>query len=159
LNLPNWAESICKEYGVPTSRVTIELTENANELKLDNALEVLIRLGIKGFKLSLDDFGTEMSNFDRLQTLPFSELKIDRKLITDIDKSQAKRSAVQAIATLAHDSNISVVAEGVESWGNWSARFKWERTLFRVFILPNQYPMTMSQRSPTVTTARKFAKK
>lgn len=73
--------------GIPASQVTLEVTETRLLEYGPEALDIFARLRIKGFGLSIDDFGTGASNIDRLQMYPFTELKIDqtftRSALTD----------------------------------------------------------------------------
>jgi EAL domain-containing protein (putative c-di-GMP-specific phosphodiesterase class I) len=68
-----------------------------------------------GVRLSIDDFGTGYSSLKYLKQFPLDTLKIDISFIRDLITSSSDQSIVKAIITLAHNFNLKVVAEGVES--------------------------------------------
>src|SRR5690606_18528581 len=70
---------------------------------------------IKGFKLAIDDFGTGYSSLVQLHRMPFSELKIDKSFARECGHSAEARLIVKTIIDLAHNLNMTVVAEGVEN--------------------------------------------
>lgn len=115
-----WADDVaelCDRYEVPPSRVILELTETNTAQDQRTALDVLTRLRIKGFPLSIDDFGTGHSTLVQLARQPFSELKIDQAFVRDLQDSQEAQSIVRAVLGLAHALGLSVTAEGVEDAG------------------------------------------
>jgi len=83
------------------------------------ALGVLAALRLRGFSISIDDFGTGQASFAYLHRMPVSELKIDRSFIRDIHRDRDAEWLVRATIDLGHDLNLSVVAEGVESVEEW----------------------------------------
>ena len=74
--------------GVPPNRVVLEVTESKLMQDLRIPLEVLTRLRLKRFHISIDDFGTGHSSFAQLRDMPFDELKIDRGLCTTPARTQ-----------------------------------------------------------------------
>ena len=105
----------CRNAGIAPARVTLELTETAAMQDAVQAMDVLTRLRLKGFKLAIDDFGTGYSSLVQLHRLPFSEIKIDRTLVADCTTSAESRSIVRLVIDLAHALGMKAVAEGVES--------------------------------------------
>ncbi|MGB1800268.1 MAG: EAL domain-containing protein, partial [Gammaproteobacteria bacterium] len=65
--------------------------------------------------LSLDDFGTGYSSMEYLRDFPITQLKIDRTFITNITDSERESAVVRAMIELAHQLDIEVVAEGIET--------------------------------------------
>ncbi|MFA6021713.1 MAG: EAL domain-containing response regulator [Rhodospirillales bacterium] len=114
-HLPDQLESICRKLDVSPSSIILELTETASQQDFTTLLEVLGRFRIKGFHLSIDDFGTGYSSISRLLKLPFSELKIDKSFVCDMDQQQESAVVSKAIIGLAHNLGLGVVAEGVEN--------------------------------------------
>jgi EAL domain-containing protein (putative c-di-GMP-specific phosphodiesterase class I) len=119
LDLPEWAESLCKENGVPPAHVTLEVTETAVKHDWVNLLDVASRLRLKGFALSVDDFGTGESGLSQLKRLPFSELKIDREFVDGCSRSATQRSVVEASLALARSLGMTSVAEGAQYKADW----------------------------------------
>jgi EAL domain-containing protein (putative c-di-GMP-specific phosphodiesterase class I) len=92
----------------------IELTESATSGQIE-LLDTMTRFRIKGFKIALDDFGTGYSSLVQILRAPFSELKIDRSVVMDVDTSNDCRIILKAIVDLAHNLKLPTVAEGVET--------------------------------------------
>ena len=78
-------------------------------------MDIFTRLRVKGVGLSLDDFGTGTSSLTQLYKMPFSEVKIDGSLISEIATSKAAATIVRAIIDLAHNLSLTVCAEGIET--------------------------------------------
>jgi len=108
-------DTLCKSNGVSEDQITIEITETAAMAEPLRALDILTRLRIKGFKLSIDDFGTGFSSLVQLHRLPFSELKIDQSFVKECSRSREARIIVKTMIELAHNLEMSAVAEGVET--------------------------------------------
>ena len=68
-----------------------------------------------GLKLSIDDFGTGRSSLIYLKQLPIDTLKIDHYFVHNIDKDRQKSAITKGIIEMAHNLNLQVVAEGVET--------------------------------------------
>lgn len=104
----------CSRHGVAPSCLVLEITEAGGaDLALDQ-IGHLLRLRMRGIKLSIDDFGTGQSTVSRLFRVPFDELKIDRTLIRMARTAREGRSIIRALTRLAHSLGMAVTAEGVE---------------------------------------------
>lgn len=114
LDFPDKLEALCMQQNVPSRHLIIELTESAT-LHSTRLMDGMTRLRLKGFKTSLDDYGTGYSSLIQLHTLPFNELKIDQSFIRDADSSRDARIIVKSIIDLAHNLEMHVTAEGVET--------------------------------------------
>ena len=79
------------------------------------ALDILGRLSLKRFKLSIDDFGTGYSSLEKLQHIPFTELKIDRAFVRGASDDASARAILESSVLLARRLDMKVVAEGVET--------------------------------------------
>ncbi len=109
-----------ESYRVPRGKLTIEITE---ELLLDQnqqVLEELETLRANGVEISIDDFGTGYSSLQYLRDLPATRLKIDQTFIARIEDSATDRAIISTIAHLAHALRMRVVAEGVETEGQFA---------------------------------------
>ena len=83
---------------------------------LAEALDVLTRFRLLGFRLAMDDFGTGTSTFERLRVYPFSELKINRLFVhTDRGGIDHTRAMLRAAVDLGEALELKVVVEGVET--------------------------------------------
>lgn len=114
-SLPDRLENQFKRAGLPLDQVTIEVTENRLVEHGADSLEVLSRLRLKGFMLSVDDFGTGATSFEQLQLYPFNQLKIDKSFIQSARTDQFAEATVKTSAQLARLLKMEIVAEGIES--------------------------------------------
>jgi len=113
--LPRRAQRSLAEVA-PADRWTFEVTETAPITDVAPALAMLTRLRLAGFGLSVDDFGTGTSNYERLLVAPFTELKIDRAMVSRLDIDAPEPDAmVRSGIEVGHSLSLTVVAEGVET--------------------------------------------
>jgi EAL domain-containing protein (putative c-di-GMP-specific phosphodiesterase class I) len=105
----------CAERGISVRRITIEVTETAAMHETGRIIDCLGRLHDYGAQLSIDDFGTGHSSLVKLHQLPFTELKIDKSFVVDCVTNRQSSVLVRAMIDLAHNLNLRVVAEGVET--------------------------------------------
>lgn len=92
----------------------IEITESTFIKNVSTVKRILERFKEIGIRTSMDDFGKGYSSLNILTSLPIDEVKIDMELIKNILNNNKKRKIVNLILELAHDLNLSVVAEGIE---------------------------------------------
>jgi len=93
----------------------LEITESAVLRDLNAALALLNRCRDLGCKLVVDDFGTGYSSLSYLHRLPVAALKLDRSFIQDSATSERGLPIIRAIARLAEDLGMYVIAEGIET--------------------------------------------
>jgi EAL domain-containing protein (putative c-di-GMP-specific phosphodiesterase class I) len=106
--------SACSLSGIDPEHIILELTETAAMENPAESLAMLTRLRVKGFRLSLDDFGIGYSSMQQLVKLPFSEIKIDKSFVMTSRSSEESRTVIESIVRLASSLKLSSVAEGVE---------------------------------------------
>ncbi|QKV17561.1 EAL domain-containing response regulator [Oricola thermophila] len=105
-----------KRHGIEPGRITIELTEARLPRDATRLLEVIARLGMAGFEMSLDDFGTGASNFELLREGAFNEVKFDKSILQAAARGDdVSRRFLQIVVDIAQTLDIRVVAEGIES--------------------------------------------
>jgi EAL domain-containing protein (putative c-di-GMP-specific phosphodiesterase class I) len=105
--------------GVAPAEIVLEVTESQLMADLRAPLEILTRLRLKRFRLSIDDFGTGHSSLTQLRDLPFDELKIDRGFVHRAHADPTLRAIFESNLSLARQLNMEVVAEGVEDQADW----------------------------------------
>ena len=104
--------------GLPGEAIEFEVTEDGLLAKPELAAELLGDLNRLGASISIDDFGTGHFSLRQLKRLPIEELKLDRSLVSGLNEEE-NRSIVRSAIHLAHQMNIRVVAEGVETETAW----------------------------------------
>ena len=102
-------------WGAEPASLVLEVTESAMMSDPHAALHTLSALHEMGIMLSIDDFGTGYSSLAYLRNLPVGELKIDKSFVLHMAEDQQDRKIVQSIIDLAHNLEMSVVAEGIEN--------------------------------------------
>lgn len=95
--------------------IRIEVTETSlaeNIGKLGDQLQILLDAGVK---VAMDDMGKGYSSLDLLSKLPFTCLKIDRDMVSNIHRSEKARFIVEAICEMSKKIGVTLIAEGVEN--------------------------------------------
>ena len=100
--------------GIDPGQLCFEITETAVIANLPKAQEFIASLRELGCHFSLDDFGSGLSSFAYLRTLPVDYLKIDGLFIRGIAGNEVNRALVKAINEVGHVMGIRTVAEYVE---------------------------------------------
>jgi EAL domain-containing protein (putative c-di-GMP-specific phosphodiesterase class I)/ActR/RegA family two-component response regulator len=115
LGLPEELKHKIKICKLDPNLLNIEITESALMGELATSLDILTRIRMKDFGLSIDDFGTGFSSLSQLHRVPFNELKVDKSFVILMDRDAEAKSIVKTCIMLGHELNMRVVAEGVES--------------------------------------------
>lgn len=110
-----------RSIGLDPRHMILEITETAAMTEVAPALENLARLRMRGFGLSVDDYGTGFSSLRQLTRVPFTELKIDQGFVAGCATNDALRTIVESSVQMAHRLGIKSVAEGVETQADWDA--------------------------------------
>lgn len=106
---------LADQFEVDPKFVRLELSESDFQVSERVPLEVLSRLHLRGFGLSLDDFGTGFASLLRLQSIPFDELIIDREFIGRAAESETAKIILEAAIDLAHKLKLTCTCEGIEN--------------------------------------------
>ncbi len=106
---------VLEQYELPPSQLELELTESILMTNTDATRAVLKALKGMGIRLSVDDFGTGYSSLAYLKQFPLDALKIDKQFIKHLTTSDKDAAIATSIIQLAHNLELKVVAEGVES--------------------------------------------
>lgn len=115
LSLPEFMLAHTMLAGLRAEDVILEVTETGVMEDLTTALDVLTRLRLKGFGLSIDDFGIGYSSFEQLGRIPFTELKLDRSFVNKGTQDAAALAILEGSMDMARKLGLSTVAEGVET--------------------------------------------
>ncbi len=115
LMLPERIEGILRKEGVAPESLIVEVTESIAMSDVDRAMDILVRLRIKGVGAAIDDFGTGFSSLAALARLPFSELKIDQSFVKGCEADGDMMKIVEASVALGKAFNMKVVAEGIDN--------------------------------------------
>jgi EAL domain-containing protein (putative c-di-GMP-specific phosphodiesterase class I) len=119
-SLPDRLEALILAAGLLPSSVTLEITESVAMTDFGHSLETLARCRMKGFDLSIDDYGTGFSSMQQLTRLPVSELKIDQSFVTGAADEPILQALIETSVTMARRLNLKTVAEGLENSDDWS---------------------------------------
>ena len=100
--------------GIPAGLLRLECLETERMLECPQALAGLNQLKLRGFDLSLDDFGSGYSNINYLRHIPVDVIKLDRSLVWDMATNNASRTIVRHVIAMLKELQYVVLAEGVE---------------------------------------------
>ena len=108
------------EARLAPQQLVLELTENILMERIEAALPLLTELRKLGVGLSVDDFGTGYSSLSHLSSLPIDSLKVDRSFVRDLHAGTNESTVVRAIVHLGNSLGKSVIAEGIETRGQFA---------------------------------------
>lgn len=115
--LPRICEDVLgmvEKYGLTTDMIKIEITESAYTNDKEQIISVAQRLQSYGFAILMDDFGSGYSSLNILKDVKVDILKIDKKFVDDMNKSETGGAIVSSVVRMARLIGIDVIAEGVE---------------------------------------------
>lgn len=121
LDFQDLVVNLAIENGLSPQNIVLEVTES-QLMDADSRvpLEILTRLRLKRFHLSIDDFGTGHSSMAQLRDIPFDELKIDQSFVHRAWSDETLRAMYDASLSMAKQLGMEVVAEGVADAEDWT---------------------------------------
>ena len=119
LDFPEFVLQEAALHGVPLTDLMLEVTESRLMRDARAPMDILTRLRLKRIGLSIDDFGTGHSSLAQLRDIPFDELKIDRGFVHGNREHATQRAIFTASLEMAHQLQMTAVAEGVEDRADW----------------------------------------
>ncbi len=129
-----------QQHGLRAEQIVLEVTESSLLRDLAIALGVLTRLRLRGFRLSLDDYGTGFSSMQQLARIPFTELKIDRTFVHGAHERDSLQVILRSALEMASRLGIETVAEGVESLEDWRLLRQYGCKLAQGWLLAKAMP-------------------
>jgi len=128
--------------GARAHLLTLELTES---LVLENVEETVARmhqLRTRGIRFSVDDFGTGYSSLAYLTRLPLHQLKIDQSFVRNLGTRPTDEVIVQTIIGMAHNLELEVIAEGVETEEQRALLRNYGCSFYQGYLLGQPMPIT-----------------
>lgn len=129
----NKVRKIIMETEIIPGSLILEITESIAMHDVSNAVELLKELRKLGISIALDDFGTGYSSLNYLTLLPINCVKLDRAFMEDLIERHEKQIVAKAIIDLAHNLDLYVVAEGVETKEQLDMLMKYHCNLIQGF--------------------------
>jgi len=114
-NFSTIVNALREQYGINPEGIVFEITESADIEHFNLISTVLMALKAQGYRFSLDDFGTGYASMTHFKRLPFSQVKIDKSFIDDMDSNEDSLAIVEVVLAMARSLKLEVVAEGVET--------------------------------------------
>ena len=107
--------AITKKYKISPKYIELELTETFFFEEVDKILSIIRQLKKKGFKISVDDFGSGYSSFNILKDMKIDVLKIDKCFLSNNRVTTKTKSILESIVSLSQELGVETTAEGVET--------------------------------------------
>lgn len=120
----------------------IEITEGVIITGAERTIEILKSVRALGVQVAIDDFGTGYSSLSYLRRLPINQIKLDRSFIEELTINNQDAAIVQSIIHLAHQLNLEVVAEGVETLKQASLLYQQGCDLLQGYFYAKPAPIT-----------------
>lgn len=108
-------EDELKRTGIDATKLKLEVTESLAIDDFDKSITKLRKLRDRGFRISIDDFGTGNSSLRYLTRLPITQLKIDKSFVDNLPSNQRDGMLAQTIIAMGRGLGLDVIAEGVET--------------------------------------------
>ena len=130
-----------KQSGAEATRLKLELTESLVLDDIEGCIAKMRELKLLGISFSMDDFGTGYSSLSSLKRLPIDQLKIDQSFVRDIANDPDDEAIVRTIIAMAKNLRMEVIAEGVETEGQFAFLKRNGCTAFQGYLLGRPVPV------------------
>ena len=107
--------------GFPTDRLIFEFTENEEMTDPEHVAHIVDSYKKMGFGTALDDFGAGHAGLNLLARFQPDIIKLDMELIRGLDSSLPRRLIIDGVVKMCETLGITVIAEGIETWGEYDA--------------------------------------
>ena len=107
--------NLISQYDIPANHIELEITESVLMEDISLSISLFNKLKLLGIKISIDDFGTGYSSFSYLIKLPIDKIKIDQSFVKNLPNDNNSATIVKTIINMAHELEMKIVAEGVET--------------------------------------------
>ncbi|NVJ98252.1 MAG: EAL domain-containing protein [Alphaproteobacteria bacterium] len=109
-----WLENVLGEGGLAEDQLVFEIVESQQLSDMEAVRKLVSRLKDRGIRIALDDFGTGFNNLSGITDIQPDFIKLDKSLTHDLNDDGRKWTLVANIVDSAKQSEIKVIAEGVE---------------------------------------------
>lgn len=114
-NILDLLDAALKEYELTRDAIQLDVTEELLMQDVELARSILTEVTKYGTIVSIDDFGTGYSSLGYLKDFPFTNLKIDRSFVSKMRVNSGEAKLVSTMIGMAHNLDMKVVAEGIET--------------------------------------------
>lgn len=112
---PDRLAALLREQEVPPSQITLDVTDTIDAQDRELIQDVFTRLRVMGVGIALDNFGNGLSPLSEIYRMPFSEIKIDRRMLEDAAHDRDAELVVRSLVDMAHQLRLTVCAKAVET--------------------------------------------
>ncbi len=109
-----------EKYHFPIEQIIFEITESEKVDDLAHLRNIVDHYRQRGFKTAIDDFGAGYAGLNLLAEIQTDIMKLDMALLRDIDKRRSSQIIVRGITQVCSELNMTVVAEGIETYEEFS---------------------------------------
>jgi diguanylate cyclase (GGDEF)-like protein len=147
---------ILKQSGARAENIEVEIVESGLMQNNQSATLKLNQLKALGIRVAVDDFGTGYSSLGYLKHFPLDTVKIDRCFIRNLDEDSANAAITRAIIRIAHNLNLRVIAEGVETVEELGFLHKHRCDEMQGFLF--SLPLTVPQFEQLISAGQSFSR-
>jgi EAL domain-containing protein (putative c-di-GMP-specific phosphodiesterase class I) len=149
----SWVKEALSASGLSPELLTLEITETVEMRDWRQAQNVILKLRSLGVRIAIDDFGTGYSSLGYLRSTAADELKIDKSLVEEIETSSKARFLMDGVLDMAHNLQLDVVVEGIETTEQEQAVFEMGALQAQGFLYGRAVPAEQALRKLSLATA------